>query len=97
MDPKSSKDLDGVTMKLLKFLKTAIAIPLAHVFNISLRTGEFPLKLKCSRTVPIFKSGDILLCDNYRPISLLSSISKILEKIVATKLINHLDLNKLLY
>jgi hypothetical protein len=67
-----------------------------HLFNLSLQTGNFPDKLKMSRTVPIFKSGDPSLCDNYRPISLLSSISKILEKAVAMRLVNHLKQNKLL-
>ena len=45
----------------------------------------------------MFKSGDQICCDNYRPISLLSSISKILEKFVANQLVNHLEHNKLLY
>jgi hypothetical protein len=45
----------------------------------------------------LFKAGNALECDNYRPISLLSSISKILERIVAQKLINHLLSNDLLY
>ena len=97
MDPKTSVDMDGISMKLLKFLKIQIATPLAHIFNLSLQSGIFPSKLKCSRTVPIFKTGDRLSCDNYRPIALQSSISKILEKMVAVKLVNHLDLNKLLY
>ena len=47
--------------------------------------------------VPIFKVGDAELCDNYRPISLQNSIAKILEKMVATQLVNHLELNNLLY
>ncbi len=47
--------------------------------------------------VPIFKTGNSELCNNYRPISLLSSLSKILEKIITTQLTNHLELNNLLY
>jgi hypothetical protein len=97
MDPKISVDLDGISMKILKYLKIQIATPLAHIFNLSLQNGVFPSKLKCSRTVPIFKSGDSLSCDNYRPIALQSSIAKILEKIVSISLINHLELNHLLY
>jgi hypothetical protein len=96
MDPKTSPDLDGLSMKLLKGIKSEISVPLAHIFNLSLTQGNFPSKLKCCRTVPIFKSGDPLQCDNYRPISLLSNISKILEKMVSIKLVNHLDSNKLL-
>jgi hypothetical protein len=47
--------------------------------------------------IPVYKSGDQLDVDNYRPVSLLSSVSKILEKIVADKLIYHLLSNDLLY
>ena len=54
-------------------------------------------KYKISKTIPIFKAGDHACCDNYRPISLLSSISKILEKIIANSLVNHLEINNLLY
>ncbi len=54
-------------------------------------------KLKTSRTVPIFKAGSPLLCDNYRPISLLSTLSKLLEKIVCRQLVAHLEDNELIY
>ena len=97
MDPKKSKDMDDISLDLLKSIDTSIAKPLAHIFNLSLKTGTFPSKLKISRVVPIFKNGDKHLCDNYRPISLVNTIAKILEKIVAVKLSNHLELNKLLY
>jgi hypothetical protein len=54
MEPKSSMDIDGISNKLLKFLKFELATPLVHLFNLSFTTGRFPAKLKCSRTVPIF-------------------------------------------
>ena len=79
-EPKKSQDIDGISIELLKFISTAISTPLSHIFNLSLSTGIFPSKLKTSRTVPIFKTGCADLCDNYRPISLLSTLSKILEK-----------------
>jgi hypothetical protein len=94
---KSSVDLDGISLKLLKYVKFEIREPLAHIFNLSLESGQFPTRLKNSRTVPIFKAGDPTVCDNYRPISLISTFSKIIEKIVATNLTNHLQLNKLLH
>jgi hypothetical protein len=94
---KASCDIDGISSKMIKFIGREIAIPLSHIFNISLESGLFPEKLKKCRVVPIFKSGNHCECDNYRPISLLSSISKILEKIVADKLIFHLTSNDLLY
>jgi hypothetical protein len=97
MSPKQSCDVHGVSSKMVKFIGNAIAIPLAHIFNLSLTSGKFPSKLKQCRVIPIFKSGNSSECDNYRPISLLSSISKVLEKIVADKLIHHLISNNLLY
>jgi hypothetical protein len=82
---------------MIKFIGDEISSPLSHIFNISLREGVFPQKLKLCRVIPIFKAGNALDCDNYRPISLLCSISKVLEKIVAQKLISHLLDNDLLY
>ena len=96
MESKSSMDAMGVNMKTLKLIKYQIAKPLSHIFNLSATTGVFPAKLKISKTIPIYKAGDHSSCDNYRPISLLSSISKILEKIIAKALVNHLEDNNLL-
>jgi hypothetical protein len=93
---KNSSDIDGVSIKLLKSVAVEISFPLSHIFNLSLSTGVFPEALKRSRVVPVHKQGSKDNCDNYRPIALLSSISKILERFVATKLVNHLELNKLL-
>jgi len=62
-----------------------------------MQTGTFPNKLKKSRTVPVFKAGATTSCDNYRPIALLSTLSKILEKIVCNSLTSHLDSNNILY
>ena len=94
MDSKTSVDIDGISINLLKFILNSVSIPLAHIFDLSLKNGIFPNKLKSSRVVPVFKSSDRKICDNYRPISLVSSIAKILEKIVALKLTNHLEINK---
>jgi hypothetical protein len=97
MDKKTSPDLDGISVSLLKHVANDISIPLGHVFNLSLESGTFPNILKASRVVPIFKTGDKTLCDNNRPITLVSSISKILEKIVANRLVDHLTSNNLIY
>jgi hypothetical protein len=97
LQPKNSCDIDGISTKLLKLLSTELSWPLAHIFGLSLRTGVFPKKLKYSRTVPIYKSGNHELCDNYRPIALLSTLSKILEKMVSVQLVNHLDRNNIIY
>jgi potassium voltage-gated channel Eag-related subfamily H protein 8 len=78
---KTSIDIDGISLKLLKFINIEISTPLAYIFDLSLTNGTFPSKLKLNRTVPIHKSGDTKKCDNYRPISLIPTLSKILEKI----------------
>lgn len=96
-ETKTSCDLDGLSIKLLKHIIHEISTPLAHIFNLSIDLGSFPTQLKTSRTIPIFKSGSRLMCDNYRPISLLSTLSKLLEKIICKQLVNHLESNNLLY
>ena len=93
---KSSFDIDGISMKLLKSVAIGISFPLTHIFNLSPKKSIFPSSLKLSRVVPVHKGGIKNLCDNYRPIALLCSISKILEKIVAIKLVNHLEYHKLI-
>jgi len=94
---KTSTDLDGISSKLLKAIQYEIEKPLAHIFALSLSSGTFPSQLKASRVIPIHKAGDTTNCDNYRPISLVNAFSKVLEKIVCTKLVNHLEQNKLIY
>jgi len=97
LQTKNSCDIEGISTKLLQKISTELSWPLAHIFGLSLTTGIFPSKLKLSRTVPIFKTGRSDLCDNYRPIALLSTLSKVLEKMVSVQLVNHLDRNKILY
>ncbi len=94
---KKSLDVYEISNFLLSNIKEQISIPLAHIFNLSLKKGIYPEKFKISRVIPVFKSGDHLSADNYRPISLVCSLAKALDKIVATKLTNHLEINKLLY
>jgi hypothetical protein len=96
-ESKTSCDLDGISTKLLKHIIHDISLPLSHILNLSTSTSTFPSQLKTSRTVPIFKAGSQLLCDNYRPISLLSTLSKLLEKIVCRQQMAHLEDNNLIY
>ncbi len=90
------QDSQGVSTKMIKLVSNEISHPVAYIVNLSLRSGVFPDKLKMCHVIPIFKTGNKLECDSYRPISLLSSVSKVLEKIVAEKLIEHLLVNDLL-
>ena len=67
------------------------------IANISFSTGTFPSTLKTLNVIPIYKKDDHTVCNNYRPISLLSNISKIIEKIVHKQLTKFLNKNPILY
>ena len=60
----------------------AIAEPLTRIFNMSIASGKFPMEWKAARLTPIFKKGQWSMLDNYRPISILPVISKLMERIL---------------
>ena len=94
---KSSSGPDLISTKLLKQILPTIIIPLCHLFNLSLQTGFVPPQFKIAKVITVYKSGDKHLFTNYRPISLLSTFSKLLEKIVARQIFGFLYKHKLLY
>ena len=73
-----------------------LAKPLTHIFNHSLSQGVFPDLLKLAKVNPILKKDDPHEISNYRPISLLPSISKVLEKIVHNRLHKFITKHKIL-
>lgn len=92
---KMSSGHDEVPLKLLKYVKYFLLKPLVHLINCSFITGIFPESLKISKIVPIFKRGDKSDIGNYRPVSLLPSISKIYERVMHNRLVEHLINNNL--
>ena len=82
---------------ILKEFKDILKIPLTIIINISFQTGIFPEQCKIAHITSVFKKGDTLDSSNYRPVSLLSNISKILEKAMYTRLYKFLDKFKFLY
>ena len=97
MKPKSSSGHDDLSSILLKYISSDIISILTRIINQSLCTGIFPDSLKIAKITPIFKKGDPHITDNYRPISLLPVISKILEKTVFLQVYDYFTENKLLY
>jgi hypothetical protein len=84
--PKTSCGFDNIPLKLVKQIIIHIATPLSVIFNKCLEQGSFPDLLKIARITPIFKNGNVDDPKNYRPISVLPSFSKILERIIHTRL-----------
>ena len=87
---------DEIPVKVLKYVITIISPVLTFIINLSFRTGIFPDKLKIARVTPIFKSGDPNDVNNFRPVSVLSILSKIFERAMCTRLTAFLNDNKLL-
>ena len=76
---KSSFGYDEISNNLIKHASSSLIKPLTLIVNQVLHTGIFPRQLKLSRVKPIYKSGEQTSFCNYRPISLLPSMSKIFE------------------
>ena len=83
---------NSIPCKIMVIIKDTIAEPLAEILNLSFTTGIYIDKLKISRVIPIYKEkGDKFLSENYRPISLLSNINKIYEKVMHNRLYSFLE------
>ena len=95
LKPKLSTGHDEISSKLLKVLQPLLTESIVLIINQSLETGIFPNKLKISKIIPLFKNGDKLFMQNYRPISLLPVISKIFEKVVFHQLYEYFETNNL--
>ena len=97
LNPNKANGLDGISNRMLKSVSKTISKPLAILLNRSFAEGIFPKIWKMSGLVPIPKKGDKSSPSNYRPIALLSNLSKIQERIAFKNLYNHLLDNNLLY
>lgn len=80
--------IDGTSTKLLQCVIEVVAQPLMYMFNLSFNSGVFPTKLKMAKVVLIFKEGDADSLANFRPVSVLSAISKIIEKLMYTRMMS---------
>ena len=97
MNKKTSSGHDGVSSKLVKDLKYALSFPLSIIINNSLAMGLVPNMAKLATIIPIYKAKDKKDISNYRPISLLPFVSKILGKVVHRNLYTVFEKNKVVY
>ena len=87
---------DGINNIVLKKCAESLTYPLKLIFRKSLDDGKFPASWKIANICPIYKKGDKQMAENYRPIALLSTLSKVLERVVYNQLYEFCRLNNIL-
>ena len=94
---KGSSGTDNISNILLKKLREQIATPLTAIINASIEQGSFPDLMKCALVVPLYKAKAKDEVTNYRPISLLMTISKIIEKVIYKRVYDYLNKSGQIY
>ena len=97
LDPNKAIGLDGISSRFLNDGAEAIVEPVSHIVNISILTETVPGSFKQAKVIPLFKKGSKLDPGNYRPVSILSVLSKILERAVHGQLGAYLEKRDILY
>ena len=97
LDPSKATGYDNIPARLLIDGASVITKPLCHIINLSLQSGIFPEALKIAKVTPVFKKGSPYDTNNYRPISILPTLSKILEKVVYKQLESFLEKHALIF
>ena len=93
----SAAGWDDLRPRIIKLIQSCIKRPLVHICNRSFMTGVFPSELKIANVVPTFKSGDDMVFSNYRPVSMLPVLSKLLERLMYNRFILYINRHDLLY
>ena len=97
LKPNKASGFDDISSNAIIEIYNEIKIPLLNIFYKSIKTGVFSDELKIAKVIPVFKTGEESLLNNYRPISTLSTFSIILERIMYNRLYSHLTKHNLLY
>ena len=90
LDTSKASGPDGIPSRLLQACSLEIAPSICELFNYSLHTGHIPSEWKSANVTPVHKKECKELAENYRPISLLPILSKVLERCVCLRLYNHI-------
>ncbi|XP_057295684.1 uncharacterized protein LOC130624132 [Hydractinia symbiolongicarpus] len=96
-DKKKSTGPFSIPYQVLLPTKKLFAVPIAKLINLSFSTGIYPSSLKIAKVIPVYKKGSNVELCNYRPISLLSNIDKIFEKLIFNRLYNFFSMNNTIF
>ena len=97
LNSKKTSGPGSIPTEILKLTNNIISKPLSEIINLSFESGIFPSILKCSKIIPIYKKGENTSINSYRPISQLSNISKIIEKLIHSRTYSFLNKYKCIY
>ncbi len=97
LEIKKAAGPDEISHRMLHETSLTLCKPLCILFNKSLQEGVYPNNWKLANVMPLFKKGQPNLPSNYRPISLISCIGKVMERIIFKHIYNHLHTNNLIY
>ena len=88
---------DAISARVVKAMHSSSIVPLTHIMNMSLLNGVFPSELNIARVIPLFKSGESNKFSNYRPVSVLPLFSKIMERLMYSRLLSFINKHNILY
>jgi len=94
---KLSTDCNDINMSTVKAVIEYVLRPLLHIFNLSFELGKFPDSMNIAKVIPVYQAGEKQCFSNYRPVSLLPQLSKILETLFNKKLMQSIHSKEVLY
>ena len=97
LNPRKSSGADNIGARLVQLCPTKFAENLTKIYNNAMAKGEYPAQIKITKVIALYKKGEKYTPGNYRPISLLSSLNKLFEKILCKRLVRFLEINHILF
>ena len=97
MELHKAEGPSSIPNRIFKDFKKQLSIPLFQLINLSFNKGVFPSSLKLAKVIPIHKKGDTQDSNNYRPMSLLSNLCKLIKKLILKRLYSFLHQNDCLF
>ena len=91
LDASKASGPDGISCRVLKECATELALPLSRLFSLCLQSGCQPSSWKTANVVPVHNRDSKAKAQHYRPVSLLSVMSKVMESIINSQIMNHLE------